>query len=126
MSRLSKNNKSLNSYKEFKFVDFNEKDSVRFEFDSFEDETPDHEILQSIYAPDELGHPRSDIAIMLSKDTNPVVRQYISEVLQKAHPIEVGLPSADLALELARQPKESDVAYADRLKAAINTKTESK
>lgn len=83
-------------------------------------------ILNLIFAPDPVsGIPRSDLAVMYSKDTAPEISQYVRDTLMQ--PIAPSItdengnpvfcPDADAALDTMRNKGESFVEYAERLRS---------
>lgn len=94
-------------------------------------EKDEDDMLKLIFAPDPCtGLPRSDLAIMLSKDSAPEVARYIQETLQR--PLHdsgpASAPDADTALDTMRNRSEDFVAYAERLRelASSYSKSDSK
>lgn len=95
--------------------DLDPKDSISVEEDK-------DNILSLIFAPDPLtGFPRSDLALIMSKDAAPEVSQYIRETLMK--PISdigpSGAPDADTALDTMRAKNEGLTEYAERLRSIV-------
>lgn len=78
------------------------------------------DIIKTIFAPDPLsGVPRSDMSLMLSKDTSPVVQQYIRDTLQRPVNSQQNLgvteEDADFALASMKSAFESRQDYYQRL-----------
>lgn len=77
-------------------------------------------IFNEIFVPDpNTGVAAPDIFLMLNRSTDPVVREYISNVLMRSMPEGTKYDNADLALELIRRD-ETEEQYVDRLKGIIN------
>ena len=82
---------------------------------------PGDELTESIFAPDPLtGVPRSDIALMMSKDTRPEVAQYIRDTLQQPRQ-SISTDDPDFALSTIKDRRESIQAYADRLRSMFQS-----
>ena len=65
-------------------------------------------VLKLIYAPDpQTGIPRSDLAVMMSKDARPEVAQYIQSKLMSSQPDSVRAGDADTALEFTKNHGET-------------------
>lgn len=79
----------------------------------------DNEILSLIFAPDPVtGVPRSDLAVLMSKDTAPQVSQFIRDNLLSPRSVSfVSVDDPDLALQGIKSRNESLVDYADRLRS---------
>ena len=75
------------------------------------------ELTETIFAPDPFtGVPRSDIALMMSKDTRPEVAQYIRDALQQPRQ-SISTDDPDFALSTIKDRRESLQEYADRLRS---------
>ena len=80
-------------------------------------------VLKLIFAPDpQTGIPRSDLGLLLDKQTEPEVAAYIRENLARPLLSSTGVPDADTALEMARDYGESFEAYANRLRSLCSSK----
>ena len=88
-------------------------------------EIDDHDpLLDIIFAPDPLtGVPRSDLALIMSKDTSPEVSRFIQDTLMRPGDPLSSVDDPDFALDACRQRGESDLAYADRLRELCNPKS---
>lgn len=111
----------INAYREFKTLNrirLPKEDDFTV-FDGVSDP-----IQAEIFAPDpETGFPRSDIALMLNKDTAPEIRQYIQDNILRAIPGTADFgsddASADLALQMVKTRHESLVQYSNRLRDIV-------
>lgn len=85
-------------------------------------EQPSDELVRTLFAPDPVtGVPRSDIAIVMSKDTSPEVSQYIRDTLMRPLPASSSCgDDADFALESVKSESESLTEYCDRLFGLVN------
>lgn len=79
-------------------------------------------LYKMIYAPDpETGVPRSDLAIVYSKDADPQLARFIQDTLQRSHPQEgVSFDNPDDAIELMKNRSESFEKYSARLREIAN------
>lgn len=79
------------------------------------------DLYESIFAPDPFtGVPRSDISIMMSKDTRPEVAQYIRDTLM--HPRSgISTDDPDFALATVKSRQETIAQYADRLRELVSS-----
>lgn len=85
------------------------------------------EVITQIFAPNPVtGIPRSDLGLLLSKDTRPEVSQYIRQSLLRVSKSPTTLPSADMALDCAPQFGESIDTYVKRLRELTHPNTSSK
>lgn len=92
--------------------------SQSFNFDGV-DKTQD-ETLKMIFAPDPLtGCPRSDLAIIMSKDSRPEISEFIRNTLMQPLGKQSRTENPDDAIELTRSRGETLQAYGDRLKAIV-------
>lgn len=115
--------KRYNLFKEFSHVE--EKDIVKYRQPV--DTLPlsdDTELDQLIFAPDPVtGIPRSDLAVMMSKDIAPEVSQYIQDHLMRSHAVASSLGAteedADLALISVRAPGQSIDDYVNGLRELV-------
>lgn len=87
--------------------------------------SPDAEqeaLLKMIYAPDpETGVPRSDLAIVYSKDSDPQMARFIQDTLLRSHPQDgVSFDNPDDAIELMKNRSESFEKYSARLREIAN------
>lgn len=78
-------------------------------------------ILTEIFAPDPVtGIPRSDCYYVMSKDKNPVISQYINDVLMQSHSnVSPALGSADDALLTVKTASVSVEDYKKNLKSLL-------
>lgn len=114
MSTFDKNLCLLPEFRHLKDVDVNLPEPVYPEDDIFAN---DDEVLNLIFAPDPItGIPRSDIAIMMSRDASPEVREYIQRVLYSSSTPTGGTDDADFAIDSIKDRRESVENYAKRLK----------
>lgn len=81
-------------------------------------EVADQELVSLIFAPDpRTGLPRSDLSVIMSKDSAPEVAQYIRDNLMQVRSEGVSAgDDADLALASIKSREESIIAYAERLR----------
>ena len=85
------------------------------------------EVLGLIFAPDpQTGVPRSDLALMLSRDTAPEIAQYIRDTLMRTQgqSSSVG-DDPDLALKLTKFRKETLFEYGTRLREFVQNESKS-
>lgn len=81
------------------------------------------EVITQIFAPNPVtGIPRSDLGLLLTKDTRPEVSQYIRQSLLSASPSASTLPTADEALEMSPAFGESLDAYVQRIRELSKSK----
>lgn len=79
-------------------------------------DSTDNELTQLLFAPDpETGIPRSDIAVLMSRDTRPEIANYIRDNLLRPRQHSAGVDNADIALELTQSRYERLNEYAVRL-----------
>lgn len=96
----------------------NDVEERSFKESSFVDKNDN--ILNEIYAPDpNTGFPRSDISVILSHSTDPVVTEFVNKVILSPSPSENYGDNKDIALELVRQYGENESSYIDRLQSII-------
>lgn len=82
-------------------------------------EKDEDDIMHLIFAPDPLtGMPRSDLAVIMSKDSAPEVAKYIQDTLLRPVVTEgpSGTMDADEALDAMRNHGESFETYANRIR----------
>lgn len=73
-------------------------------------------MMMEIFAPDPItGKPRSDLHFIYSKDSNPIVQEYIKNTLCQAHESETSFDNPDDALELMKSRLETNQQYVQRL-----------
>lgn len=73
-------------------------------------------LITEIFAPDPVTlNPRSDLHFMYSRDSSPVVADYISKTLAVSRTPDSGSEDPDVAIEFAQGRRESSIAYANRL-----------
>lgn len=112
----------MSKFREYASVkhDISVKESVKFPFDA--PYHPDNldELLSLVFAPDpDTGYPRSDLATILSADSNPQLAQYIRDNLMRSLPDGVSVPDADFAIASIPLKGESLVDYSNRLKSLV-------
>lgn len=87
---------------------------IRKKTDEIDNSRP--EIEKLIFAPDEYtGHPRSDLAYILSKDSSPEIAQYVRENLLQAHTQTSQSHNIDEVLTATKSAFESDESFRNRL-----------
>lgn len=93
---------------------------------SVPDEDPERKKLRSVvYAVNPLtGHPQSDIAAVMSKDTNPEVARYIRDNLLSPSPSS-GTMDVDEALATVKTQNMSGDEYKNKLLRFIDKKNNS-
>lgn len=73
-------------------------------------------LITEIFAPDPITlNPRSDLHFMYSRDSSPVVADFISKTLANARSSESGTEDPDVAIEFAQRRRETSIEYANRL-----------
>ena len=78
-------------------------------------------VINLIFAPDpDTGVPRSDLALMFSKDKSPEIAQYIQDTLMRPVNDGSGAPDADTALEFMCSRSERVEDYANRLREIVS------
>lgn len=83
------------------------------------------DVMREIFAPDPItGFPRSDLALMLSKDTAPEISQYIRDNIMTGAGTQTASfgsddDAANMALEMTKTRYESVRAYSDRLRSIV-------
>lgn len=85
---------------------------------------PSQSELQSVvYAPDPVtGLPTTDIARIMSADSNPQVAQFIRDNLMAPNPnYQPGVDDPDLALELVPRDGENFEQFSDRLRQSTRS-----
>lgn len=116
--------KNINRFPEYRFLPDSDVIPDRFDRELPEQDLTKDNILITIFAPDPFtGVPRSDLGIVMSKDANPEVADYIIKTLQRPLP---GSPSdndPDFVLESIRQQGETFEAYANRLREIVASKS---
>lgn len=81
---------------------------------------PTDDVLQLIFAPDPVtGIPRSDLAVMMSRDSQSEIAQYIRDVLLSPVQSNPGIDDSDFALEATKSRGESLAVYAERLRDIV-------
>lgn len=86
------------------------------------DNSSDSDLMNVIFAPDPLtGFPRSDLAIVMSKDSNPVISEYIHDTLMKVKETGAAAPDADAAIVGVKSRNETFEEYANRLKELVGS-----
>lgn len=79
------------------------------------------EMLSLIFAPDpDMGLPRSDLAIVMSKDTAPEIARYIQDTLQRPLPERSLSDNPDDCLAFIKAKNERLSDYADRLRSIVS------
>lgn len=80
------------------------------------------EFTSLIFAPDPVtGIPRSDLAVIMSKDTAPEIAQYIQSHFQSPLPSSPGVDDPDVAIDGIKRPGESIDQYAERLRQIVSS-----
>lgn len=75
-------------------------------------------VMEILFAPDPVtGVPRSDLAMLMAKDSRPEVSQYIRENLMKELPSTNRTDDPDRAIEFTKSRHESLQEYGERLRA---------
>lgn len=83
--------------------------------------TGDNQLSELLFAPDpNTGIPRSDLAVLMSKDTRPEIAAYIRDNLLRPRDHSAGVNNADIALELTQGKYERLNEYAQRLQEIAN------
>lgn len=79
------------------------------------------DIQKVLYAPDpKTGTPRSDLAVIMSKNNHAEVADYIQRSLMGSLPSVAGSDDPDLVLDSIKDKRESLVQYAERLRELSN------
>lgn len=79
------------------------------------------QLLDIIFAPDPvIGHPRSDLGIIMSKDANPEVSAYIRDTLAKSIPSSGVADNPDDAILATKTQRQSFESYKRGLFEIIN------
>lgn len=77
-------------------------------------------LLVNIFAPDpQTGVPRSDLHIVLSKDSSPEISQYIRDNLMRPNNTDSSIDDADFAIASVKGRYETRQAFADRLRDLV-------
>lgn len=85
----------------------------------------DSELIQSVFASDPVtGWPSSDAAYILSRDSNPVIADYVSRNLMQSHRSSSLGDDKDFALFSIKGKYESVSDYASRLKSKLTPSEE--
>lgn len=80
-------------------------------------------MLSQIFVPDpESNIPRSDIHLILSKDQNPIVSQFIRDnLMQPVNSGDSGVDNPDMALDMVKSRGEDIYHYAQRMRDYIRS-----
>lgn len=85
------------------------------------------DVLSTIFAPDpSTGFPRSDLHLVLSKDSAPEVSQYVRDTLMR--PLSSSssvVDDADVAIESVRLRNEDIITYGNRLREIVSRSSKS-
>ena len=90
-------------------------------FESVDIESQDP-LISTIFAPDpDTGIPRSDLAVVMSRDTSPEISQFIRDTLMRPLPDGVTSADSDAALEFVKGRSERLGQYAQRLYSIVDS-----
>lgn len=106
----------------FGILNYRRGEEIPRKFDSSSSVDENENILNEIYAPDpNTGFPRSDISVILSRSTDPVVKEFVAKVIMSPNNSSNYGDNSDVALELVPQLGETEDMYIDRLKDIIKS-----